>query len=153
MGDPVLLILDEVTSGLDPVGRRDLRNILRDCKSRGKTVFFSSHELSEVAKLCDRIILIDRGKLIQEKSLEEIQKYRRKYILKIEVDGVLPQLPDGVQMRKYGEKLYELETGVKAIQRSMLQELSLSNIKILDVETTEASLEEYFVEVVGNKVS
>ena len=72
MGEPDLLILDEVTSGLDPVGRRDLRDILRGFKSRGKTVFFSSHELSEVAKLCDRVILIDEGRVIQEKSMQEI---------------------------------------------------------------------------------
>ena len=74
MGNPDLLILDEVTSGLDPVGRRDLRNILMDFKKKGKTVFFSSHELSEVAKLCDRVILIDDGRVIQEKSMEEIQE-------------------------------------------------------------------------------
>ena len=72
MGEPDLLILDEVTSGLDPVGRRDLRNILKDFKSKGKTVFFSSHELSEVAKLCDRVILIDDGRVIQEKPMQEI---------------------------------------------------------------------------------
>lgn len=78
MGDPDLLILDEVTSGLDPVGRRDLRNILRDFKDRGKTVFFSSHELSEVAKLCDRVILIDEGKVIQEKSMQEIMEMEGK---------------------------------------------------------------------------
>jgi ABC-2 type transport system ATP-binding protein len=74
MGDPDLLILDEVTSGLDPVGRRDLRDILTGFKTRGKTVFFSSHELSEVAKLCDRVILIDEGMVIQEKSMQEIME-------------------------------------------------------------------------------
>jgi ABC-2 type transport system ATP-binding protein len=78
MGDPDLLILDEVTSGLDPLGRRDLRNILRDFKRRGKTVFFSSHELSEVAKLCDRVILIVDGKVIQEKSTREILEMEGK---------------------------------------------------------------------------
>ncbi|RJP69354.1 MAG: ABC transporter ATP-binding protein [Candidatus Abyssobacteria bacterium SURF_17] len=78
MGDPDLLVLDEVTSGLDPVGRRDLRNILKDFRSRGKTVFFSSHELSEVAKLCDRVILIDEGRVIQEKSMQEILEMEGK---------------------------------------------------------------------------
>lgn len=95
MGDPDLLILDEVTSGLDPVGRRDLRIILREFKNRGKTVFFSSHELSEVAKLCDRVILIDDGRVIQEKSMQEI----------------------------------------------------------MEIEGREGSLEDYFVEVVGHKIT
>jgi len=78
MGNPDLLILDEVTSGLDPVGRRDLRNILKDFKSRGKTIFFSSHELSEVSRLCDRIILIDEGKVIEERSMHEVLEIEGK---------------------------------------------------------------------------
>ncbi len=153
MGDPDLLILDEVTSGLDPVGRRDLRNILRDFKNRGKTVFFSSHELSEVANLCDRIILIDKGKVIQEKSLHEILASRRKYIVKIEVDGVLPPIPEQVRMQRCGEKSFQLETNSKSVQQAMLLEFSKQNVRILDFEIREASLEDYFVEAVGNVVS
>ncbi|MBC8142001.1 MAG: ABC transporter ATP-binding protein, partial [Armatimonadetes bacterium] len=57
LGAPDLLVLDEVTSGLDPVGRRHLRDLLHEIKTGGTTIFFSSHELSEVALLCDRIIL------------------------------------------------------------------------------------------------
>lgn len=153
MGDPDILILDEVTSGLDPVGRRDLRNILRDFKNRGKTVFFSSHELSEVANLCDRIILINKGKVIQEKPLQEILESRRKYMLEVEVDGVLPDLPEQVKMRKCGKKSFQLETSSRSIQQTMLQELPKYNVRILDFETREASLEDYFVEVIGNVVS
>src|SRR5436309_6705072 len=59
LGEPDLLILDEVTSGLDPVGRCQLREIVRRRRERGTTVFFSSHELAEVTMMCDRIILVD----------------------------------------------------------------------------------------------
>lgn len=153
MGNPDLLILDEVTSGLDPVGRRDLHDILKDYKKKGKTVFFSSHELSEVAKLCDRIILIDKGKAIQEKPLHEILESRRTYTMTVKTQGALPALPADVQIRERGDNLYELETRSKQMQQSLLEQLQRSGTRILEMESKEASLEDYFVEAVGHKIS
>jgi ABC-2 type transport system ATP-binding protein len=153
MGDPELLILDEVTSGLDPVGRRDLRNILIEFRNRGKTVFFSSHELSEVARLCDRIILVDEGKVIQEHSLQDILDSQRRYRVRVNASGPLPELPALVQVNKDGETAFELETGSKELQQTLLQELSQSGVQILGVESEQGSLEDYFVEVVGHKVT
>lgn len=72
LSDPELLILDEVSSGLDPIGRRDLRMLLQEEKSKGVTIFFSSHSLSEVEMLCDRIIILNRGKLVAERLISEI---------------------------------------------------------------------------------
>jgi len=72
LGDTRLLILDEVSSGLDPVGRRELRDLLKAQHARGATIFFSSHELGEVANLCDRVLIIHRGRLIAEHTLSEI---------------------------------------------------------------------------------
>ena len=70
LGNPPLMILDEVTSGLDPVGRRDLRDILLARRAQGTAIFFSSHELAEVAMLCDRIIMVDKGRVIEEHRLD-----------------------------------------------------------------------------------
>lgn len=153
LGDPDLLILDEVTSGLDPVGRHDFRDLLKDFKNKGKTVFFSSHELSEVSKLCDRIILINEGKAIQEKSLQEIMESRMTYKLKVEVDGVIPALPDEVRVVKCGERQYELETKSRRMQQTLFGELHQAHARILEVETREASLEDYFIDTVGHKIS
>lgn len=69
ISDPDVLILDELSSGLDPVGRYDLRATMLDLKRQGKTIFFSSHELHEVEDLCDRIIVLDRGKKIADEPL------------------------------------------------------------------------------------
>jgi ABC-2 type transport system ATP-binding protein len=153
MGDPDLLILDEVTSGLDPVGRRDLRDLLKDFKKRGKTVFFSSHELSEVSKLCDRIILLNEGKAIQERPLQDLLESRITYRLKIQTEGTIPTLPDEVHVSKYGEQLYELEIKSKQIQRALLRELQQSCIRILEMDSHETSLEDYFVDVVRHKIA
>jgi ABC-2 type transport system ATP-binding protein len=73
LGSPELLVLDEVSSGLDPIGRRDLRNVLNEERQRGTTVFFSSHNLGEVELLCDRILIIHKGKLVVENKIEAIR--------------------------------------------------------------------------------
>jgi ABC-2 type transport system ATP-binding protein len=62
--DPDLLILDEPTGGLDPIARQAVRNLIRRCRERGRTVFFSSHELSEVELVCDQIAIMANGRLI-----------------------------------------------------------------------------------------
>jgi ABC-2 type transport system ATP-binding protein len=70
--DPELVILDEPMSGLDPMGRVEVRNLIREIKEAGKTVFFSSHIISDVEALCDRVIMIHRGVKIAEGSVEEL---------------------------------------------------------------------------------
>jgi ABC-2 type transport system ATP-binding protein len=71
LGSPDLLVLDEVSSGLDPIGRRHLRELLQEIKESGTTIFFSSHELNEVALLCDRAILIRDGRVVDERTVED----------------------------------------------------------------------------------
>lgn len=70
--DPDTLILDEPTTGLDPLAKMQLRAILSDLKKRGKTIFFSSHELSEVELLCDSIVIIQAGKVLRSGALKEV---------------------------------------------------------------------------------
>jgi ABC-2 type transport system ATP-binding protein len=70
LGSPDLLVLDEVSSGLDPVGRRHLRHVLNEIKETGTTIFFSSHELDEVAQLCDRVLLIANGRAVDERVMD-----------------------------------------------------------------------------------
>jgi len=64
VNDPDLLILDEPTGGLDPVARKNMRGVIKDLRDKGKTVFFSSHELSEVELISDRIGILNKGKLL-----------------------------------------------------------------------------------------
>lgn len=70
LGKPALLVLDEVSSGVDPIGRRHLRELLGEVRKQGTTIFFSSHELDEVAQLCDRVILIYGGKVVAEHEMD-----------------------------------------------------------------------------------
>jgi len=72
--DPDLVILDEPTSGFDPLGRIDVRTLIAGLKARGKTVFFSSHELSEVERVCDHIGILAKGKLVSEGTVDALVK-------------------------------------------------------------------------------
>jgi len=72
INDPDLLILDEPTSGLDPIGRMKVREIIQRLKTEGKTVFFSSHELGEVETVCDRVAILDQGRLKLEGRVSDL---------------------------------------------------------------------------------
>lgn len=72
INDPDLVILDEPTGGLDPIGRADIRKIIADLRGAGKTVFFSSHELSEVELVCDRIVILAKGALVAEGAVSTL---------------------------------------------------------------------------------
>lgn len=72
INDPDTLILDEPTSGLDPMTRLDLRKILQDLHSAGKTIFFSSHELSEVELLCHSIAIVKDGRVIRSGTTDAV---------------------------------------------------------------------------------
>jgi ABC-2 type transport system ATP-binding protein len=72
LGEPELVFLDEPTSALDPVGRHDVREIIRGLSSRGTAVFLNSHLLSEVEQVCDRVAVVDHGRVIAEGSMDEL---------------------------------------------------------------------------------
>ncbi len=74
INNPDLVILDEPTGGLDPLGRLEMRDIIIDLKEQGKTVFFSSHELSEVERVCDQVIMLSDGKILTQGGLDELVK-------------------------------------------------------------------------------
>ena len=69
LGDPALVVLDEPTSALDPIGRIDVRGILRTARDRGAAIFLNSHLLSEVEQVCDRVAIVDRGAVVAEGTL------------------------------------------------------------------------------------
>jgi len=70
LGDPDILILDEPATGLDPIGRREIRDLMVSLKEKGKTILYSSHQLSEVEMICDRVMILDKGRPLKISSLD-----------------------------------------------------------------------------------
>lgn len=146
LGEPELLILDEVTSGLDPVGRKELRQILKDRQAQGCTLFFSSHELAEVEMLCDRILLIHRGQLIEERRMaalkDELRQYQVTFTGQVSMVGLTDDLTSwGTSTTARFES--------KALLVQALERIFTQGGSVQDVLAQEGSLEEYFVQTIG----
>ena len=139
--DPELVILDEPTTGLDPLMQEAFYDLIRDCKDRGRTVFFSSHNLPEVEKICDRVAIIRAGELVALETLENLKrkKYRRlKLTLKQPVAGLA--LP-GARLQHQDGLHYEFL--VRGDLRQLLQHLG--ELPIADLAFPEPDLEEVFL--------
>lgn len=146
LGNPELLVLDEVTSGLDPVGRKELRTILKERQANGATLFFSSHELSEVDMLCDRILLIHQGKLVEERDMTELKDELRKYVLSYVGKEPDRLLGDGWFVGK--DQSFSKRFPSKAELLAALERVQAAGGKLVDVVAEEGSLEDYFIETV-----
>jgi ABC-2 type transport system ATP-binding protein len=87
LGRPDLVVLDEPTSALDPVGRQDVRRIIAALRDRGATVFLNSHLLTEVERVCDRVAIVDRGRVIAELTMAELTRERGVGVRVTGLDG------------------------------------------------------------------
>ena len=87
LNEPDLLILDEPTDGVDPVGRREIRDLLLEQKQRGATIFLNSHLLSEVERLCDRVAILKEGRLVREGHVEDLTRGGARDVWEIDVQG------------------------------------------------------------------
>jgi len=147
LGNPDLLILDEVTSGLDPVGRKELRTLLLDRRAQGATLFFSSHELAEVEMLCDRILLIDRGRLIEERSIHELKDSIRRYAVTFTGSTSMVGLTDRLASRENGHIVAEFD-GKEGLLAA-IERIQRNGATVVDIVAQEGSLENYFIETIG----
>ncbi|MCC6277471.1 MAG: ABC transporter ATP-binding protein [Oligoflexia bacterium] len=133
INDPKLLILDEPMSGLDPDGRAELSNIIRRCHQRGVTVLFSTHLLHDVEVLCDRVVIIDGGKLILESGVRElIARHSKGHLLSI-------RKASGEFSEQVFESLSELQKGI--------DQARAAGHSIVRVDQKRQSMEEIFLAV------
>jgi ABC-2 type transport system ATP-binding protein len=144
MHDPELLILDEPTIGLDPLMQQRFYDLLIEMKNRGKTIFLSSHILSEVEKVCDRVGILREGKLVAIHEISEIKKIRLKSIeisFKQEVNKSVFKL-DGVRKVEKDGNTIQLwvDSNINSILRT-ISEYPVENISFRD-----ACLEDIFME-------
>ncbi len=92
MNDPDLVVLDEPTDGVDPVGRRDIRDVLLKLRDQGKTVFLNSHLLSELEMVCDRVAILVQGSVSMHGTLDELTRDSRRY--EVVIEGGPPNWPN-----------------------------------------------------------
>ncbi|HEY0139528.1 MAG TPA: ATP-binding cassette domain-containing protein [Thermoanaerobaculia bacterium] len=146
--DPDLIILDEPQSGLDPVNMVLVRNLLNDLRNEGKTILLSTHMMAEAERMADELILIHRGKVVLEGTLEEIRGSRNS--LHIDFDGDGRFLSDLPQVRRASivNNGAELTLDDGADPQKIL-EASMGRLRIRRFEVAAPSLEDIFIETVG----
>jgi len=149
ISEPELMIFDELSSGLDPVGRFDLRQVLLRLKREGRTIFFSSHELSEVESLCDRVIMINQGHIVTEAAVGDLLKPLNEYEIVYRLPAGQPQ-PEGV-----GHYQPTLESGEYRLvlqnvddYASTIAQLAHGRAEIVRTSSRAVSLEEYFINLI-----
>ncbi len=152
INDPDVLFLDEPMSGLDPLGRREVRDLIAGLRANGKTVFFSSHVLSDVEALCDRVAIMNKGCLIESGKLSDILKSRTNEVEAV-VTGVneavlneigtfavqITPAPEGAHVRLASDK--EIEYLLSLVHRV--------GGRLISVNPVRESLEDLFVREVN----
>jgi ABC-2 type transport system ATP-binding protein len=148
--DPDLIILDEPQSGLDPVNMVLVRNLLRDLRQEGKTILLSTHMMAEAERMADEIILIHRGKVVLEGTLDHVRGSFGRNTLHIDYDGDGQFLNDLPQVKKASivNNAAELSL-VEGADPQQILEACMPRLRIRRFELTSPSLEEIFIEKVG----
>jgi ABC-2 type transport system ATP-binding protein len=152
--DPHLLILDEPTDGVDPVGRSEMRTILLAQKAAGKTIFINSHLLQEVELVCDRVAILDRGRVLQQGSIFELTARAESEVRLIVVGGddqLQHALAGGppCQTRPLGAGQFEvvLQAPEQAAIDAMIDGLRRNGLSLISLSPTRHTLEEAFLNI------
>ncbi|NEN06786.1 ATP-binding cassette domain-containing protein [Diaminobutyricibacter tongyongensis] len=148
MNDPELLILDEPTKGFDPVNRRLLMDIIDDQKRAGSTVMMVTHQMEEVERLCDRVILLKDGVSRAYGTVAEVQEQFGGTVVHIDHDGVIPPSP-AYTIVADADGHAELEVADDADPSVILRTMVDAGIAVRRFAPTRKSLDDIFVEVYG----
>jgi ABC-2 type transport system ATP-binding protein len=157
VGDPELLFLDEPTTGLDPQSRRQLWEILRDLRKEGRTVLLTTHYMDEAEKLCDRVGIVDHGKVIALGTPAElIARIGGDHFIEFRVEEKAPlddeslrNLPAVVNVRREEDSYILAVTAPHQSVPALLALLQSQNHKLAELTTRHASLEDVFVTLTG----
>jgi len=163
--DPAVLILDEPAAGLDPRARIELRMMIRSLADDGKTLLVSSHILTELAEMCDRVGIIEQGQLLAVGSVDEILEARRNNddqqvnAVRVRVLGGADSLAEWMQGREQfdnvrtdGELLNYTHWGDRQAEADTLKELIEAEFRIAEFGSHKVSLEDVFLEVTQGRV-
>ncbi|MBE3593332.1 MAG: ABC transporter ATP-binding protein [Thermoanaerobacter sp.] len=151
LNDPEIVFLDEPTSALDPVGRIEVREIIKQLKSQGKTVFLNSHLLSEVEMVCDEVAIINHGRIIAEGKLEELLKEHTHVEMIVsdyttELIEKISHLSKEFQFKE-GKLSFKVEDKEKIplIAKMVIE----AGAKLYQLNTQTSSLEDLFINLIG----
>jgi ABC-2 type transport system ATP-binding protein len=149
---PDLVIIDEPFSGLDPLNTQMVKDLLNEQRKRGVTIIMSTHQMHQVEELCDRIVLIDHGKVLLYGNLEEIRHRFSGHAVLVRAAGDLPAVP-GVMHSDPHNAATRLTLSQTTSPQDVLRALVAQNVAIEQFEVAMPTLDEIFIRVVQGKES
>jgi ABC-2 type transport system ATP-binding protein len=152
--DPELVILDEPTNGLDPAGMRDMRRLIRELGSGGRTVLLSSHLLGEVQQICDRVGIINSGRMVAEHNVDDLRGERELVVRaapRDQAQTILTHFLGAGTVHQYDETLRVKVEPAKAAEVNRI--LVEAGIAVSELHSTERALEDVFFELTSEEKS
>lgn len=150
--EPPMIFLDEPTSGVDPISRRNFWNLIQEMSRSGITIFVTTHYMDE-ADYCNRLALIYRGRVIAEGTPNELrQRYMTRYVLEVEVDRVVEGLEalsrNGVEAAIFGILIHATVDNLERGRAAIRKHLDDAQVRVLGIERIMPSLEDVFVALI-----
>jgi ABC-2 type transport system ATP-binding protein len=160
LNDPTLLFLDEPTTGLDPQVRHEIHGVIQELKENRRTILITTHYIEEAERLCDRVAIVDTGKIIELGTPREIQgRVLGHTLVEIKTDLPMPleNLPEKIQELKHatGEngRMLSVQSGEPAaLIVDLVKWIEAENLKLVDIHMKRPTLEDVFIELTGKKL-
>jgi ABC-2 type transport system ATP-binding protein len=144
---PDLLIIDEPFSGLDPINTQMVKDLLREQHQKGVTILMCTHQMHQVEELCERLVLIDHGKVVLYGSLSDIQRQFAGNAINVRTIGEIPSLPGVVNVERHNSAA-RLTLAAGANPQEILRTLVEHNVMVEQFELAMPTLDEIFIQVV-----
>ena len=153
INNPDLIFLDEPTDGVDPIGRKEIRDILLNLKSESKTIFLNSHLLSEVEMITDRVAILNKGRLIKEGSVKELTEKKEEYIFSFADDNfnASKYLQDNIHISSTGKGEFSVKVDDIRTLNIFIDNLRKDGVLIKEIKVQKSSLEEMFISLIGRE--
>ena len=160
LNDPALLFLDEPTTGLDPQVRHEIHGVIQELKENRRTILITTHYIEEAERLCDRVAIIDAGKIIELGTPREIQQRVLGHsLVEVTTNEAMPfgQLPEGLRDGKYTSNdenhTLSLQTDTPAASIvELVKWIDQHGLKLIDIHLKRPTLEDVFIELTGKRL-
>jgi ABC-2 type transport system ATP-binding protein len=152
--EPELILLDEPLSGLDPMGRSEMRQVLERLRGEGKTIFFCSHILSDVENVCNRFAILHRGRMIVSGGVDEILDQQEKQIIaRVRDIDISDELKANILDMESSGNETRISLASREAADMLVRSVGAQSGSLLSLETRRMSLEEYFVSRIGEAIA
>ncbi len=155
LNEPEVVFFDEPMSGLDPLGRREVRNLILSLRDRGSTVFFSSHVLSDAEALCNRVAIMAGGRLVVSGRIDELQAFQVRgwelVVANVTVESLERHRARVRAVTPLGHDRYSFELPLELPPEVLLRDLVAAGAQLVSLNPLRETLEDFFVKKVGEQ--